>query len=218
MDFECLLLYAASCILGGLLSWLIFGFRSKDSEAEINLKNLRDSNATILGDFNTYRTDTKAKIYTKDAEISLLKKKLEEIKRVQSNGNNHAEVEKWKRQAKSLEKELIKNPNSGKSESKLVSDLRAQLDKKNKLLKEKEDQLKKSQGSPAKFNTKFSQLQEEEIRLLAKQLGEQKKKVKKLKKSKGSTSELELKKLLRQLDKRKKKKKKSKKKKGNPNK
>ena len=218
MDLKCLIYYILSCLGGGVLSWLIFGNKSKQHEAENNALRLQDSNSTILGDFNKYRTDAKAKIYTKDAEISLLKKKLEESKRIQSNGNNLAEVERWKRQVKNLEKELIKKPNSDKSESRLVSDLRAQLDKKNKLLKEKEDQLKKSQGSPAKFNTKFSQLQEEEIRLLAKQLGEQKKKVKKLKKSKGSTSELELKKLLRQLDKRKKKKKKSKKKKGNPNK
>lgn len=209
MDFKCLIYYVLSCIGGGFLSWLIFGNKSRQSELESNILNLQDSHSTILGDFNKYRTEAKAKIRTKDAEISLLKKKLDEGKRIQSNGNNLDEVEKWKRQVKSLEKELVKNPGS---ESKVITDLKAQLEEKNQLLLKKEEQLKKRQTPPANFNSKMSQLQEEEIRLLTKQLEEEKKKVKKLKSPNAKASELELIKLLRQLDKKKKKKRKKKKK------
>jgi len=85
----CLLYYVLACLGGALLSWLIF---NKRGENDILLKESSQSKATLnklLTEFNTYKQDSKAKIYTKDAEISLLKKKL-----TVAEGNDNSKLAK----------------------------------------------------------------------------------------------------------------------------
>jgi uncharacterized coiled-coil protein SlyX len=208
MDWTCLLYYILACLGGAVLSWLLFGNKSKFQETEDALTREKNANATLLKDFSDFRMDAKAKVHTKDAEISLLKKKLEEHKRIHSNGNTSDEIRKWKQQAKELEAKLISSSKSGGSESKIVSTLRAQLAQKDQLLKEKEAELKKTKGPLPLFGSKMSQLQEEELTLLTKQVAEQKKKIKKLKKQlNSSTSNHEIETLIRYLKKKAKKKK-----------
>ncbi len=217
MDWTCLLYYVLACLGGAVLSWLLFGNKSKFQETEDSLRREKNANATLLKDFSDFRMEAKAKVHTKDAEISLLKKKLEEHKRVSSNGNTNDEIKKWKQQAKELEAKLISSSKSGGSESKIISSLRAQLTQKDQLLQEKEAQLKKTKGPLPLFGSKMSQLQNEELTLLTKQVTQQKKKIKKLKKQlKSSTSNLEIENLIKALKKKSKKKQAKKKSKKTP--
>lgn len=209
MDWTCLLYYILACLGGGVLSWLLFGNKSKLQDTVDSLNREKNANATLLKDFSDYRMEAKAKVHTKDAEISLLKKKIEENKRVSSNGNSALELKKWKQQAKELEEKLMNGPQHS-SESKVIATLKAQLDKKDQLIKEKDLELKKGKGSLPIFGSKMSQLQEEELNLLTKQVDQQKKKIKKLKKQlgkKNNTNKLEIEKLLKRLNKKSKKKK-----------
>lgn len=110
MDWMCLLYYVLACLGGAILSWLIF---NKRGENDILLKESSQSKATLnklLTEFNTYKQDSKAKIYTKDAEISLLKKKLTSAEvndKSSDNGKIAKELTEQKTKYRTLQNKLL---------------------------------------------------------------------------------------------------------------
>lgn len=104
MDWMCLLYYVLACLCGAFLSWLIFNKKDQLLSLQRESDNTKTNMADLLMEFNTYKEDSKAKIYTKDAEISLLKKKLLTAK---DSSTSTKELEAQKTKYRTLQNKLL---------------------------------------------------------------------------------------------------------------
>jgi len=189
MDLLCLLYYAVACLGGGLLSWLMFSNGSHTKQLKLQADKDRNTLNELLTEFNTHRTDSKAKIYTKDAEIALLKKKLKERKDLSSANGSETELIKWKSKVRALEQQIHTNKTVAKSTASEESERKLKtLQERNKSLQEKiaeltqrlED-LKSSQSAQPEGSPKALELKDQEIASLQRKLKKAKKKAKKQK-------------------------------------
>jgi len=106
-ELSCMLYYVVSALLGGLLSWLLFGGKSAEISRITNTA-IHDKAALqeALAELNTFKNDAKASITAKENEISKLKKSSafpEIITKAQEK-----EIKHWKEKANLLEQDLKK--------------------------------------------------------------------------------------------------------------
>lgn len=168
-----MLYYVASAFLGGLLSWLLFGKNDKIKQLEQDSQREKAATANLISDHNNFKMDTNAKLNMREAEISLLKKKLDNA----SSGVSANELAKWKLKVKSLENQLSKNPKSDKLK-KLEFELTSSID----VIKDKNATIKKLKNDLSKSLEKDVKIPADKKLVGAKSLKKLKKKLKKYKK------------------------------------
>ena len=170
-------------------------FSNGSHTKQLKLQADKDRNTLneLLTEFNTHRTDSKAKIYTKDAEIALLKKKLKERQDRSVANGSEMELIKWKSKVKALEQQIHTNKTASKSTTaseeseRLKTELKTSKER-NRSLQEKitelnkslED-LKSSQSEQPEQSSKALELKDQEIAALQQKLKKAKKKAKKQK-------------------------------------
>lgn len=198
MALSCILYYVASALLGGLLSWLLFGGKSGDLD---NLRALaqRDKAAlqSAITELNNFKNQAKAQISSKESEISKLKKSSalpDIITKAQEK-----EIKHWKQKAGDLEaklKQAKKSQNTNPIDPKTelieleLETAYKSLEEKNNKIEELEDKLQ----SEPKVSDNFDSAKD--LKKLKKKLKNLKKKLKAQKKAMSEIQTIEIKETL----------------------
>jgi|GEM_PF-3253647 len=204
MDWMCFLYYVLACLGGAVLSWLIFNNNGKLEALQKDSANSKADLNKLLLEFKAYREDSKAKIYTKDAEISLLKKKMK------SASNNEAlakELTQQKTKYRTLQNKLLllettrpDRTQDAATIKKLKSDLKDHM----AIVEDKNSTIKRMQANLITQNPSSETIDkaayEQNIKKQKKQLKRLQKKYKKLK-SQSTAETLDIDKLITLLKK-----------------
>jgi len=180
MTLPCILYYIASALLGGLLSWLLFGGKSGElNSIKAAAQRDRGELQNAIAELNTFKNKAKAQIATKESEISKLKKTTalpDIITKAQDK-----EIKHWKQKAKDLESELkqAKKSVSSKADPQDTNLLEKELESAYQSLKEKSTQLKElKQVVKDKEDSSEEMAPSKDLKKLKKKLKKLKKKLK----------------------------------------